>query len=312
MVNERPKGSIYPKQHLEIVQIHEEKAYGTGGKTLLPLNAKNLSLPDGDPLVGKSLKHTIFNPELKEWVKTQAVGARFLADIEERERPDKPDYGPDRTIVQIYVQGEPVSKKKGGGSWGKSPEIVRLEHELDLELEGVKRRSIEGQTAIAQVGALIAVPGTFEPFGIDKEAWLRILGKYWRAVEKGLDNYLAEPKKTQAAKPPQDTAPKPVQKPQETKLAVDKSAEVSKDTPPTANPIKHVGDLLTRANKKGLNPAAVAEILGVSEVKNIGNLNEAWSKIEKHLAEKEAEKQPAGTSPVEKASPNNLEPDKLF
>jgi hypothetical protein len=212
------KGKVYTKQQLEVIQVLDEKPYGQNGKALLPLMAKNLSLAQDDPLYGKAIKFTVFSDSLKAHLAGKAVGYRFLADVEERERPDS-QYGPDRTVIQIYVDGQPVSQKKGGGGYGKSPETIRLEHELDMELEGVKRRSIEGQTAVAQITALLALPKPLETFHLDGDTAKRILNKYWQAVERGLDNYLAEPVKPQAVKPTAAPTPAPRQKPQDVKPA---------------------------------------------------------------------------------------------
>lgn len=314
----QPKGTIFPKQQLEIVQVNEEKTYGAFGKTLLPIMAKNLSLGEGDPLRDKSLKFVVFNPALQAHVKGLAVGARFLADIEERDRPDT-EYGPDRTINQIYDQGQAVSKPgaKAGG-YGKSPEIVRLEHDLDLELEGVKRRSIEGQTAVAQVGIVLTSPTPIpgEDLGIDEESWARILGKYWQAIERGLDNYLVPQLENKTPAP----APKAVQKSQDNKEGVEKTAGVSDDAPPLADPIKHVGDLLTRALK--LKPPVTRDelviALGINDPKDIADLEAVWKTAQEMSASKiqgkskVGEKQP-GKGADEKAAAEKLaESEHLF
>ena len=278
MTNER---KIFPKQQIEIVKVLEPKGYGTAGKEVLPVMAKNLSLHEGDPLIGKSVRYAVFNQDLQGHIKPLPVGARFLCDIEERERPDS-QYGPDRNIVQIYVQGEPVSKKNpGGGGWkGRSLED-------DLVLEAVKRRSIEGQTAMAQVGEFLRSKGlpVINESGEFDPLMQRIYDKYWQAVEKSLDNFLAQ-LQTQVAKPTTTTSPKPADKLQDKQQAVAKTEAITNDKPPVVDPVKHVGDLLTRANRKGLNPAQVAEIVGVVDVKDVGDLNKAWAKIEEHLAKK--------------------------
>ena len=262
MTNERKTGHIFPKQQLEVAQAPAEKGYGTGGKTLVTLNAKNLSLLEGDPLIGRALKYTVFNADLKNYILKLEIGARFLCDIEERDRPDS-EYGPDRNINQVYVDGNPVSTKKGAGGGGYRGRTI----EEDLILEGVKRRSIEGQTAIAQVGLALTCPTPIpgEALGIDDEGWFRILVKYWQAVERSLDNFLADP-------------PKPVQKPQDKPQAAAKTEKVSKDAPPTTDPIKHVGDLLTRSLK--LKPPVVRDdlciALNVSDPSEIKDLEAAW------------------------------------
>lgn len=254
---------VFPKQQLEIVQVQDPKPYSGGQKTLLPVLAKNLSLSEGDAGHGKSWKYTVFNQDLQDHIKGLEVGARFLCDIEEHERPDS-QYGPDRNIVQIYVNGQPISKKKAGGGYGKSPEIVRLEHELDLVLEGVKRRSIEGQTAIAQVGIVLTCPTPIpgEALGIDFDSWNRILEKYWKAVEKSLDNFLSET----------------IQKPQDANPAAAKTEKVSQHSTPVTDPIKNVGDLLTRASK--LTPPItryeLVVALAVNDPSEIKDLEAAW------------------------------------
>jgi len=270
---------VFPKQQLQIVQVQDPKPYSGGQKFLLPVVAKNLSLPEGDPLREKSLKYTVFNHDLQDHIKGLKVGDRFLSDIEERERPDS-EYGPDRNIVQIYVGGKPVSQKAGGGGYrGRSLED-------DLILEGVKRRSIEGQTAIAQVGLVLACPTPIpgEALGIDQEGWFRILEKYWQAVEKSLDGFLAEP----------------VQKPQGVNLPAAKTEKVGKDSKPPSDPIKHVGELFGRAQK--LDPPVTRDDLinamSVNNVSEIKDLEAAWKTAqeistkrsgEQATAEKEAE-----------------------
>ena len=271
------QGHIFPKQQIEIVQVLEPKGYGTAGKELLPVMAKNNSLQEGDPGRGKSWKYTVFNQALQDHIKPLQPGARFLADIEERDRPDS-QYGPDRNINQIYVDGNPVSQKQGGGGWkGRSLED-------DLVLEGVKRRSIEGQTMAAQVGAIVlaVVQGaSMEGVGIDAETFKRLEGKYWQVVEKGLDNYLAQPKA-------QEPAPKRDQRAQDKSQASSKTEKVSKDAPPVTDPIKHVGDLLTRAGKlkPSVNPAEVATACGVTRTDEIKDLEECWKKVQEFSVSK--------------------------
>ena len=273
------QGSIFPKQQLEVAQAAAEKGYGTAGKTLVTLNAKNLSLDEKDPGRGKAWKYTVFNAELKEYILKLEVGARFLCDIEERERPDS-EYGPDRNINQVYVDGKPVSQKAGGGGGGWKGRSL----EDALVLEGVKRRSIEGQTMAAQVGAIVlaVVQGaSMEGVGIDVETFKRLEGKYWQVVEKGLDNYLAQPKT-------QVPAPKPDQRAQDKSQAGSKTEKVSKDAPPVTDPIKHVGDLLTRSLK--LKPPVSKDELcvavSVKDPSEIADLEAAWKTAQELSATK--------------------------
>lgn len=267
---------VFPKQQLEIVQVQEPKSYAGGAKFLLPVMAKNLSLAEGDPGRGKSWKYTVFNPDLQDYIKPLAVGTRFLCDLEEHDRPDS-EYGPDRNIVQIYVDGKPVSTKKGGGGGGG---YRGRSLEEDLVLEGVKRRSIEGQTAIAQVGLVLTCPNPIpaEALGIDDEAWFRILDKYWQAVEKSLDNFLTDP-------------PKPVQKPQDKQGTAETSEKVSKVATPVTDPIQHKGDLLTRALKL-TPPVARDELcvaLNINDPSEIKDLEAAW-KTAQELSKAKAKK----------------------
>ena len=145
----------------------------------------------------------------------------------------------------------------------------------------MKRRSIEGQTSVAQVGSLVlaVVQGSsMEGVGIDAETFKRLEGKYWQAVERGLDNYLATPPKTQAAKSSQGTASKAADKPQDTKPGAQAADKVSKDPPPITDPIKHVGALLTRSLK--LKPPVTRDELcvavNVNDPKEIKDLEAAW------------------------------------
>ena len=288
-MNEKPKGTILPKQQLEILKYEGDVPYGQAGKTLDRMTAKNLSLLEGDPLVGKSIRYTIFNPDLKAFLCTKEVGFRFLADIEERERPGT-EYGPDRTINQVYIDGKPVSTKKPGpgGGYGQSPENIRLKGELDLALEAVRRVSIEGQTAIAQVGNLLTCPMTFSG-----EAWERIMGKYWKAIEQSLDNFLSKAPNhsLKSYGVPRETTPlsrtthQPRQDSQQTAPETD---TVSNDAPPPSDPVKHVGDLLTRAGKLDppVNSAEVAQACHVERPDQFTDLEDAWKKVQAYSKKK--------------------------
>jgi len=280
-MSEKPQTKQLSKQRLAIQHMELDVPYSQGTKFLDRVQAVNMSLPDGDPLTGKPLRMTIFNKAVKDFVRGKTD---IVADVEERTRPDS-EYAPDRTIVQVYEDnGEPVSKKQGGG--------YRRSLEDDLALEAVKRRSIEGQTAVAQVGALLMgkdVDG--ESLGIDEDTWFRILGKYWKAVEKGLDNYLEGT--TPVAPIPRplqggpDNAGKAVQKTQGGQQGGLLPEKVSEDGDVNEAPVKHVGDLLTRANNIGVSRAEVTEVLGM-EAKDVGDLNEAWKKILLHAKNKAA------------------------
>lgn len=286
-MNEQPKGRTLSKQRLQLDHFELDVPYSQGTKQLDRVQAVNLSLPEGDPLAGQPLRMTIFNAELKTFVRGKA---NIVADVEEKPRPDKPEYGPDRTIVQVYDdQGNPVSRKQPGGGGG----YQRRSLEDDLALEAVKRLSIEGQTSVAQVGErlgdILKVPSAEWPrHGLDEVTWKRVLAKYWKAVEKGLDNYLAEPAPRQAAKPAAAGPGKPAQGPQERQGTAGTSAAVSKDNQPPSDPVKHVGDLLTRAGK--LKPPVTREdlvvALGIHDPKEIKDLEAAWKKAQEISAKK--------------------------
>ena len=282
-MNERPKGTTISKQRLSITNVEMDVPYSQGTKQLDRVHAVNLSLPEGDPLAGKDLRLTIFNGDLKTFVRGKAA---IVADIEERLRPDSA-YGPDRTITQVYDdQGQPVSRKQGGGGGG----YQRRSLEDDIILENVKRRSIEGQTGMAQVGLALTCPTPLDgdTLGIHEEDWKRILGKYWQAVEKSLDNFLDQPTKTQAAEATTATPRKAPDKPPGQQQAAAKPAAVAKDPPTNPDPVKHVGDLLTRAGKltPPVNPAEVATACGVTRTFEIKDLEACWTKVQAYSKKK--------------------------
>ncbi|MFA5429864.1 MAG: hypothetical protein WC329_01740 [Candidatus Omnitrophota bacterium] len=301
-MNEQPKPRFLSKQKLEIIEIKMDESYSQGAKQLDRIQAVNLSLAETDSLYRKEIKFTVFEDILKKFIRGKKA---ILADIKEKDRPET-NYPPDRTIVQVYDdQGNPVLKKGAGGFGGGN----RRSLEDDLALEAFKRVSIEGQTMVAQVGALLVkrIGGVeeFDQIGLKGEDWNRILAKYWKAVEKGLDNYLAAPKTDPLAKTFRDnpnlggSRPNnpPVVKPTpETSGNAPGKPQVKQDAPPTAfpderdapaekpqgNPIKNAGDLLTRASK--LDPPVMrAEILKgfqISSPTEIGDLEGAWKKIQ--------------------------------
>ena len=236
----------FAKRKLELIEVRLERAFGKEGKTLLPVTARDLSLPKDDPLFGTGIEFVIFISALKEHM-TSTPTKVIIADYEERPS-NNPEYGPNRSIQQIYINGEPVSKKKMG--YGKSAEIVRLENEL-------KARSIEATVAVKEIGMILRGDKDVLQLSIDQESFTKISDKYWKAINTMLDNYLKAPQKP------------PVRQP-----AV--SAPVSDGL------IKNVGDLLTRASK--LNPpktkADVLSILSLGQMSEIPNLNAAWKVVQ--------------------------------
>lgn len=286
------KAVTFPKQQLEVVKYEADISYGTGGKTLDRLTAKNLSLHEGDPLIGKYIRYTVFNNDLRAHISKLEVGTRFLADVEERDRPDS-EYGPDRNVVQVYQDGKPLSvKKTGGGGYAKSAATIQQEHDLALDLEATKQKSAEGIAAMAQVGKLLSSPTPIsgEELGIDEESWNRIIGKYWQAVEAGLDNYLTpQPQKKPANRPATRD-----QRPPGGQGNASKGEAAEEAKAPPSDPIKNVGDLLTRAAKLAppITRAEIVEMLSVDDPKDITNLEAAWKEIQARSAWKTTERAP--------------------
>lgn len=251
------------KQKLEITKYEADIPYSQGTKALDRMNAKNLSLAADDPLFDKPLRYTIFKGDLKTFLRALGEGSQVVVDFEEMSRPES-EYGPDRTIVQAYDhEGKPVSTKQsrtGGGG--------RLSLEEELAVEAVKRVSIEGQSAISQVGHLLTCSNPVDPeaLAIDPEDLRRIVEKYWKAVERGLDNYLAQ------------DAQKTIQKPQDKRETADTPKADKKPQSTGDTPIKHHGDLLTRASK--LDPPVTKDnflvAYSVNDISEIKDLDEAW------------------------------------
>ena len=274
-MNDQPKGRTIPKQKLQIVNVEMDVPYSQGTKQLDRVHAVNVSLPEGDPLAGKTLRHTVFNGDLKTFIRGKTT---ITADVEERPRPES-EYGPDRTIVQAYDdQGNPVSRKQGGGGGG----YQRRSLEDDLALEAFKRVSIEGQSMANQVGALVlavANGAKLEGVGLDVETFKRLEAKYWQAVEKGLDNYLKEPLAEILKKfPAVGSPPKAPGNAQDGQGTAERPAAVKKDAPPPGDPLKNVGDLLTRASKlkPPVKPEELYAALKVNGPTEIKDLPAAW------------------------------------
>jgi hypothetical protein len=274
-MNDKPKGRFIPKQRLEIVKYEADISYGTQGRTLDRMTAKNMSLEPDAPLFDKPVRHTVFNQSLKTFFRSLGEGSLAVCDVEEKDRPDS-EYGPDRTIVQAYDgNGNAVSKKEGGGNYN------RRSLADDLALEAVKRRSIEAQTAIAEVGLWMRDPKS-EVY-LNDELRTGIISKYWKALDQMLDNYLEEP----APKKP----PSGRQKPQNDQETAPKPAQVVNDQTTDDTPLfKNFGEVLTRSSK--LNPPVTrAELMKALDIKEGGpapELNKAWAKAEELSAAKYA------------------------
>ena len=289
---------LFSKRNLCLVQVLETKAYGnkTPQKTLLPFTAKDLSLEHGGPLVDKHLRFVAFNQSLQDFVKALKPDDLFKVDYEEQEREGQPDYPPDRTVVQIYkADGTPVlvNPQGGfkGGFQGRSPESIRLEYSLKAQIENQERVSIEGQTAIAQVGEMMRSTVSVPSVGLSQEEYEKLLKKYWKAVEKGLDAYLAAKPLEIKAPPPAAVPANAPGKPQDGQGTGQKPAAVSSvapppNAPPAANEppavFENIGKLLTAAGK--LKPpvtrAELLQVYRVTDPAQIKDLAEAWRKVQ--------------------------------
>jgi hypothetical protein len=294
---------VLSKRNLYLVQVQEVKPYGnkTPQRILLPVMAKDLSLAKGDPLADKSLRFVAFQTSLQDFIKGLKPNDIFTADYEEIPRPET-EYGPDRNIVQVYkADGTPVLVQggKSGGGMGRSSESIRLEYSFKAQIEAAERISVEGQTAINQVGEWLRDPNWR---GLDNEAKERILEKYWQAVEKSLDAFLAAKPIVlkETPEPATRSANAPV-KSQDAKITAVTDVKVSKTPPPTWTPLKNVGELLTRAAKFNVMKADVMIILSVKNTTEIKDLDGSWNII---AASKKL------SPPTEPADPND--PDGLF
>lgn len=138
---------------------------------------------------GKELAYFTFTHSLFEFIQKDA---EIDADIETSSREVDGNTYTDRKVTQVYKDGAPVASKQqqGGGGWrGKSPEDLRLE-----------RRSIEGQTALKEVGEWLRA-GTLE----DQE----LKGLYEQALKLKLRAFIGEtPPETDQPKKPPSAKPK--------------------------------------------------------------------------------------------------------
>lgn len=250
------------KQKLHIVKHDVDVPYAQGTKALDRLQAENLSLPEGDPLFGKPLRMTIFKKELKEYIRGKET---VVADIEETPRPET-EYGPDRTIVQVYDDdGNPVSRKSSGPGGGNYRRPLAEDLALvSVQEVGLLIRSSEGRSLVA-----------------DDKKFNDLVKRYLGIVGKGL---------TLAANPPQAFAGNAPDTRQDAKSAGDQGGKVQSDAKTENGRIKNVGDLLTRSSKLD-PPVSRDEILksfDVTDPTEIGDLDGAWSEIQRISADKKA------------------------
>lgn len=272
------QGKLIPKRKLEMVKVLEEKGYGSDGKTLQPVMAADHSLPEDSPMWGKPIKFVIFNPTLRTHVTAIEPGKFFTADYEERERPGS-EYGPDRTIVQVYDdKGEPISKKGGNkGSYGKSPDTIKLEYALRAELEKVKHISIEGQNALTNLVALLSSPISSED-------------KYWDlamdTIKAKIERYMANNLDLADIFRQMPTFGRP--EPQNPTPAATKSEsspikDEGKGKLPTDIEIKNVGQLFTMAQERGLNRRDVFSVANCGTVEELKgkDFEMIWAEIDR-------------------------------
>ena len=290
------------KRNLELRGPLEPKHYGAEGqKTLHKFPAVDKGLPAEHPMVGKPITFTVFSDTLTEYLKGLEQGTLFAADYEVKPRPET-EYGPDFTIVQVYKpDGSPVSQKRGGGQGGQGGGYRRPED--DLALEAVKRRSIEGQTAISQVMAILLCDrpldkekclsfGEDTGLGIAEEDLKRVVKKTWQAVERQLDNYLAGAPTSASPQTARQTHQDDRQPTRSRKKEPEDKGNgqgASQDTAEAVVDIKHAGDLLTHAGK--LEPpvtrAEILEIMSVNDPQEITDLAGAWKSITSYHARRE-------------------------
>lgn len=212
------------------------------------------------------------------------VGKEFDADVEYTEKPGNREGSVFKhwTIRQIYVGGQVVGERKAGGpggfggkSFGKSPEVLAQEHRNDLELEAVKRRSIEGQQAMMEVGLFLRDIAPDEKPSADQA---RIIAKYWTAVEKSLDAFLTTP----AAVPTQSHLAKAAEA-----IGGQKIDEPPKEAPPVQG-FKDRGQFFTKVKDVfSLMPSQI--VLKYPEVQRLadgGDLNNAYLKLAELIAGK--------------------------
>jgi hypothetical protein len=276
-------GTLFSKQQLEIIKYQGDIKYGPpeNNKSLDRVIAKNLSLAQDDPLYGREINHTIFKESLKEFLSSQKAGFRFIADVEETERLDKPEMGPNRTIIQVYDNGQPIAKSfKGGGFQGRNPEIIKLEYSLKAEIAQNERVSAEGRLAIEQVGKLLERKEV--PEFLSLEDLKKMVVKYYRYLDKSIDALLAlQPleMKPSAQNLIGNTKQNSVEKPQNKQEPPDSAEAVSNDQKPD-KPLEfqNVGQLFTAASKLK-PPVTRAEILRIEKVtdpSDIKNLADAY------------------------------------
>ncbi len=234
------------KRMLTITWVGEVKEVGQKGTKKLPFKGKDA---EGHELQYFTFRDTLF-PSI-------VTGKTVEIEFQESHREHEGNTYVDRKVSQIFVDGQPIAKSGfGGKSWGQSPETIELRHKHDLELEAIKRASIEKQTALAEVGLAIRQQNVTIPAGI--------VPAYWRILEGMLG-----------------IAPLPENGPKE-----DKSFE--KTFPAHEGPTT-IQELCKMANEQyGLQPSAVAKEAAVESTARIQDVPRVWAMIQAKYPKKQA------------------------
>jgi len=172
------------------------------------------------------------------------VGNTIEADVNISQREYDGNTYTDRKVTQIYVDGQPVGQKSGGGWRGKSPE--------ELELS---RKSY----ALSYAKDL-CVADKIKLMDITKQAQV-------------FERWMADDARTTVE--PTSTAVKPTV-PEKGTIA-QKTATPAQEN---EQPMRNLGDLF-RACKAfyNLTPTQVCKELGVSEKESIADIDDAWATI---------------------------------
>jgi len=211
------------RKSLTITQVEEIKKVGDKQIPKLSFTIK-----------GQEEKHSYFTfrPSLFEAIKE---GQTISADIETEIRGEYTNH----KVVQIYVDGQPVSSKGTGRSYGKSPE----------ELEQTARLMILAYAkdlAVADKILLKDIPKTADLF----LTWLKVSDK--------------------VASPAQ-----PVQKDSGTQ----ESEDLFSETPPTGKKVQNIAELKSLMMKHKIGTHEAYEILSIKGFLELTDLDEAWAKI---------------------------------
>jgi hypothetical protein len=219
------------RKTLTITQIEEVKKVGDKQIPKLSFKAK-----DGD----KELTYFTFKTSLFELIKQSQI---INADIETSTREWEGQTYTDRRIVQIYVDGQPVSQKGQQSYRGKSPE----------ELEQSARSQCCSYAKDCAIAKLIPVEGITE------------LAEIFYNWVKNNDN-----KSTPAEPIGKIVTPK-------TKTASEKTEE----NMPIGKKIKNITELKSLLMSHKIPTREAYEILSINSFIELADLDEAWEKIKK-------------------------------